>query len=143
MIKFFRSIRHRLLKENRVTRYLLYALGEILLVMIGILLALQVNNWNQSIKETKLEYDYLKRLKNDLKKDSSRLNLHMDILNTKADILKALLKGQVDSIEYHNIVNNPYTIFATRSVHAANLNTATFDDLISCLLYTSPSPRDS
>ncbi|MDC8005993.1 hypothetical protein POV27_18220 [Aureisphaera galaxeae] len=46
MIHFFRRIRQKLLKENRLPKYLLYALGEIALVMIGILLALQVNNWN-------------------------------------------------------------------------------------------------
>ncbi len=47
MIKFFSKIRHQLLSENKTTRYFKYAIGEIVLVMIGILLALQVNNWNQ------------------------------------------------------------------------------------------------
>ena len=47
MIKFFRKIRQNLLMENKTGRYLKYAIGEIILVMIGILLALQVNNWNQ------------------------------------------------------------------------------------------------
>ena len=48
MLRFFRQIRQRLLTENRFSKYLLYAIGEILLVMIGILLALQVNNWNEA-----------------------------------------------------------------------------------------------
>lgn len=47
MISFFRKIRQKLLSQNQVTRYLAYAIGEIFLVMIGILLALQVNNWNE------------------------------------------------------------------------------------------------
>ena len=47
MIKFFRKIRFRLMSENKTGKYLKYALGEILLVMIGILLALQVNNWRE------------------------------------------------------------------------------------------------
>ena len=47
MLKFFRKIRQKLLSQNQVTRYLIYALGEILLVVIGILIALGVNNWNQ------------------------------------------------------------------------------------------------
>ena len=47
MIKFFRKIRQKLLGKGKIRRYLVYALGEILLVMIGILLALQVNNWNE------------------------------------------------------------------------------------------------
>ena len=48
MIKFFRKIRQRLLTENKFSKYLLYAIGEIILVVIGILIALQINNWNQS-----------------------------------------------------------------------------------------------
>ncbi|MFK7757974.1 MAG: hypothetical protein AB8B53_13675 [Flavobacteriales bacterium] len=46
MIKFFRRIRQRMLSENKFSKYLLYALGEIILVVIGILFALQINNWN-------------------------------------------------------------------------------------------------
>lgn len=47
MIKFFRKIRQRLLSENKFSKYLIYAIGEIVLVVIGILIALQINNWNQ------------------------------------------------------------------------------------------------
>ncbi len=50
MIKFFRQIRHKLLAENRISKYLIYAIGEILLVVIGIMIALQVNNKNQERK---------------------------------------------------------------------------------------------
>jgi len=46
MIKFFRKIRQQLLKEGKTTNYLKYAVGEIVLVVIGILIALQINNWN-------------------------------------------------------------------------------------------------
>ncbi len=46
MIKFFRKIRQRLLTENKLSSYLLYAIGEIVLVVIGIFIALQLNNWN-------------------------------------------------------------------------------------------------
>lgn len=47
MINFFRRIRQQLLTENRFSKYLLYAIGEILLVVFGILIALQINNWNE------------------------------------------------------------------------------------------------
>ena len=50
MIKFFRKIRQRLLTENKFSKYLLYAIGEIILVVIGILIALQINNWNEGRK---------------------------------------------------------------------------------------------
>jgi hypothetical protein len=50
MLRFFRQIRQRLLTENRFSKYLLYAVGEIMLVVIGILIALQVDNWNEDRK---------------------------------------------------------------------------------------------
>lgn len=50
MIKFFRKIRQNMIKENRTSKYLLYAIGEIILVVIGILLALQINTWNENRK---------------------------------------------------------------------------------------------
>ena len=53
MIKFFRRIRQQLLTENNLAKYLLYAIGEIILVVIGILIALQINNWNTSKIESK------------------------------------------------------------------------------------------
>ena len=59
MLRFFRQIRQRLLTENRVSKYLLYAIGEILLVVIGILIALQVNNWNEQSKDREIERKWL------------------------------------------------------------------------------------
>ncbi len=66
MIKFFRHIRQRLLTENKFNKYLVYAIGEIVLVVIGILIALQINNWNQNRINTGKQQDYLLGLKNDL-----------------------------------------------------------------------------
>jgi uncharacterized membrane protein YgaE (UPF0421/DUF939 family) len=60
MIKFFRKIRKRMLTENRFSKYLIYAIGEIVLVMIGILLALQINNWNEHRKDQIKEQVILK-----------------------------------------------------------------------------------
>ena len=53
MIKFFRNIRRSLLSEGKTSKYLKYAVGEIVLVVIGILIALQINNWNEHRKELK------------------------------------------------------------------------------------------
>ena len=74
MIKFFRHIRQKLISQNRLSKYLVYALGEIVLVMVGILLALQVNNWNEGRKLKKLEASYLKGILDDLKSDTSSIN---------------------------------------------------------------------
>ena len=79
MIKFFRRIRQRLLSENKIIKYLLYAVGEIVLVVIGILIALNINNWNQEIKTKKQEIKILAELKNDLK---TNLNEIIETYNT-------------------------------------------------------------
>lgn len=63
MLKFFRKIRQRLMTENKFSKYLLYAIGEILLVMIRILLALQVSNWNDASKQENKEKKYCNNLK--------------------------------------------------------------------------------
>ncbi len=68
MIKFFRKIRQRLLSDNKFSKYLIYRIGEIGLVMVGILLALQVNNWNGAKKYSQIELEFLKNLDNDLEK---------------------------------------------------------------------------
>ncbi|WP_420322924.1 DUF6090 family protein [Flagellimonas sp.] len=69
MIKFFRKIRQKLLAENRFSKYLLYAIGEIILVVIGILIALQINNWNQKRLDKKLEITMLQEIKTSLESD--------------------------------------------------------------------------
>jgi len=66
MIKFFRHIRKSLLMENKTSKYFKYAIGEIVLVVIGILIALQINNWNEISKEQAKETNYLKNLQRDL-----------------------------------------------------------------------------
>ncbi len=70
MIFFLRKIRKALLTKNRFTTYLMYALGEIVLVVIGILIALQINNWNESRKTERKIKDSLIALKSDLAQDT-------------------------------------------------------------------------
>ena len=69
MIKFFRKIRQNLLSEGKTGKYLKYAIGEIALVVIGILIALSINNWNENSKNRKLETSYLMRISKDLDND--------------------------------------------------------------------------
>ena len=74
MIKLFRNIRKKLLNENKTQRYFKYAIGEIILVVIGILIALQINTWNENRKAENEEVKILKALKADLKVSKNRLN---------------------------------------------------------------------
>lgn len=70
MFSFFKRIRKDLLNTGKVSRYLAYAVGEILLVVIGILIALQVNDWNEASKREKMEIAFLQGLMADLTQDS-------------------------------------------------------------------------
>ena len=85
MLNFFKRIRQRLINNGNLKRYLIYAIGEILLVMIGILLALQVNNWNESLKTGRLEQTYLKQLKEEFNYNREELDEVMRINKKFAD----------------------------------------------------------
>jgi uncharacterized protein DUF6090 len=74
MIKFFNKKRYTLMEKGKTGRYLKYAIGEIVLVMIGILLALQVNNWNEDRKDRKKEKVYIANIQRDLKAQLVILN---------------------------------------------------------------------
>ena len=73
MIKFFRHLRKQLLTENKLSKYLIYAIGEIVLVVIGILIALSINNWNENTKILNLEQEFLVDLKEDLNRNKELL----------------------------------------------------------------------
>ncbi|WP_223033044.1 DUF6090 family protein [Hanstruepera marina] len=74
MIKFFRKIRQNLIMENKTGKYFKYAIGEIVLVVIGILIALQINNWNEERKEREQSVFYHEQLIADLKNVITSLN---------------------------------------------------------------------
>ena len=90
MIKFFRHIRKRLLGENQFSKYLIYALGEIILVVIGILIALQINNWNEHKKQQAEEQRILLNLKTDIKNDTLQLSAHLQKSEKRVELLQAL-----------------------------------------------------
>ena len=74
MLKFFRHIRQNLIMENKTGKYFKYAIGEIVLVVIGILIALQVNNWNEQRKEAMVLNNYKQRLLSQFQLDSASLS---------------------------------------------------------------------
>ena len=74
MIPFFRKIRKKMADDNRPLKYMRYAIGEILLVVVGILIALQINNWNEGRKQQNEINNALIQILNDLKQDKEILD---------------------------------------------------------------------
>ena len=101
MIKFFREIRQNLLSEGKAGKYLKYAIGEIILVMIGILLALQVNNWNSNRIENKKEANYIENINKQFQLNRAQLDTvtlgHQKTYTNTAKILK-LVPIDIDKI---------------------------------------------
>lgn len=93
MIKFFRTIRKDLVKKNKTVKYFKYAIGEIVLVVIGILIALQINNWNEQRKDRVKEQVVLKKLQADFLSNLVQLEEKMTtrnkILVSGVQLLKA------------------------------------------------------
>ena len=92
MIKFFRHIRKRLLVDNQFNKYLLYAIGEIILVVIGILIALQINNSNENRKLRDQELHYLENVKTDLNLNISELDKYITVRNSRIESANKVLE---------------------------------------------------
>ena len=89
--------------ENKTRKYFKYAIGEIVLVVIGILIALQINTWNEQLKKSKLKNEYVASLVNDLTKDTiqlnSRLSLNKQMIKDLALIKDDITNGNIKTIE--------------------------------------------
>lgn len=83
MIRFFRQIRQELMNENKIRRYLLYATGEILLVVIGILIALGINKYNENLKEEAKEKQLIISLYNEFNENLTALETDIENLKTQ------------------------------------------------------------
>ena len=97
MIKFFRKIRYNLMSENKMGKYFKYAIGEILLVVIGILIALQINNWNEGKKERAQEQELLTQLK-------SEFQSNLEQLDQKTGIRNQMISASLKLLHY---IDNP------------------------------------
>ena len=114
MIKFFRKIRQNLLMENKTGKYFKYAIGEIALVMIGILLALQVNNWNNSRIEQNEEKEVLIKLNADFKENKKALNKFLIEINNQSNsqsILMSLVGVSKEELYKQNLDSLFYVTF--------------------------------
>jgi hypothetical protein len=130
MIKFFRKIRQNLLSEGKTGKYFKYAIGEILLVMIGILLALQVNNWNNSRIEANREQTILRNLRSDFNDNLTELNRIYEGTEKSYRSAVSLLEiikddSPIVSEEIEALLNSIINDF-----HSLDLNSASIDEII-------------
>jgi hypothetical protein len=128
MIKFFRKIRYDLMEKNKTGKYFKYALGEIVLVVIGILIALQINNWNENRKLDEKRKDYYNQLIDDLKKDKALL---IDNIS-KTDSIKSSYSVYLETFNQKGLtidemINNLFKLKLSASL--INFNSSTFESL--------------
>lgn len=127
MIKFFRNIRKKLLSEGKTSRYLTYAVGEIILVVIGILIALQINNWNETRKHRNRSIDYHQRLKEDLVRaieDTERIHkIAAQTLESITTTVTLLEQGRLETKADSAAVNFALIWFSRTNYKMAELPT--------------------
>jgi len=121
MIKFFRKIRQNLLMENKTGKYFKYAIGEIVLVVIGILIALQINNFNNDKKQRNTEQEYLQSLqtefKTNLKKINDCLTENKERVNAVEDMLALFDDNVRDTISNKAISDIIYAVFGGEATY--------------------------
>lgn len=103
-MKIFRKIRFELLGENKTKHYALYAIGEIVLVVIGILIALQIDNWNQSRKDDNALKEYLVKIKSHTKEDLYKLDSISKGRTQIAELCKKARTSILDKTEDENLI---------------------------------------
>ena len=139
MLLFFRKIRRKLAKENKFLQYSRYAIGEILLVVIGILIALQINSWNGQRIKLKKEQLYLSEIKTSLAQDTLTVHEVLEFNKNKAKIVYGLIRMFSDTIDNqqryaifqeHSNQFTRFMIFKPRSTSFTNMLNSESIDLI-------------
>ena len=122
MLKFFRKIRQKLLTENKFSRYLIYAIGEIVLVVIGILIALQINNWNESRKVAEIKHTIYQNLLSDLQTDSNYIDEKIIELNASITLYEDYLNTyKTPNLTMNEVLNNQNKLdFITTTIRFQN-----------------------
>lgn len=107
MIRIFKRIKESLLSEKRFRSYMIYAVGEIVLIVIGILIAVEINNWNESKKSDARIKSVLLLVKDNLKEDKAELELNLEIGKEKfLNYWQAVLEKNPADGNYSNLINH-------------------------------------
>ena len=96
MIKLFRKIRQTPIMENKTGKYFKYAIGEIILVVIGILIALSINNWNEKQKEKKQIRNIYIRIIQDFNNSVKEIDKEIAWMDNKSLLRENILNGDVN-----------------------------------------------
>ena len=130
MIKIFRKIRQELINENRMGKYFKYAIGEILLVVIGILIALQINTWNENRKVKIQLKSALQSVYNDMVSDSLLAHQALPLVKLRDSTIKSLIhRSYTTSTNLDTLINIMQNEFPVRWYSSPAYNTNTFDNL--------------
>ena len=130
MLRFFRQIRQRLLTENRFSKYLLYAIGEILLVVIGILIALQVDNLNEQRKDRLKLKIAMESLHNDILQDSLLISGYLPAYkNTDSVNRKLMDRAYSSSATLDTLIHIMKEEFPVYWISSLPFNQNTFENL--------------
>ena len=129
MLRFFRHLRQRLLAENRLSKYLMYALGEIALVVIGILIALQVNTWSEE-RDTATRMDrILTEIRLNLLQDIEESHIYLEGGRQIDSLCKLVLDGQLEEAQYRDSAQS-HLFYVGLQYQPFEYQTAGFDKLL-------------
>jgi len=113
MIPFFRKLRKQLASDNKPLKYMRYAIGEIVLVVIGILIALSINNWNQDRQQRQKEKQILIELQRDLVSNDSILQHEINFQQNTVDEIKAT----IDHLKNKKPFNDTISVYLKRTMY--------------------------
>jgi len=157
MIKFFRKIRQKLLSENKFSKYLIYAIGEIVLVVIGILIAIQLNEWRNDTNNEKQKQNVLKSLHAEFKSNISQLDSVLLYQNkVKSAYPRVMELIELDTINIDNSIYlepyqnlgwtwtfNPINGALRSAISSGEIHLINNDELIELLFSWEDVVRDS
>ena len=130
MIKFLRKIRYDLMEKNKTGKYLKYAIGEIVLVVIGILIALSINNWNENRKNNELVKVYCQQLSDDLLIDLEIIDYTINRLDEVDELGMYMLNFLNNKLEVVDTLKLKHSLLLSDNAFAFSPNQLAYDDLI-------------
>ena len=138
MLHFFRKIRHDLIANNKSYKYLKYGIGEIVLVVLGILIALYINNWNEERKNEEKLISIFIEIQDDLSKDILRLDEILPWYKERDSLIYLVLN---DSLTIEDYVDNPSISDITYNYELLDIHDNGFNNLMNNMNYIESSHK--